>query len=1171
MFTSAMSGNQLEEDSVSVEMVVTYDADFSMNDIALPQKHLRTVEYVLGAGAGTNAGQTGTDILTTPQRASDANMYAGTSWNATKATAGTKNIVLSGSGIQVVSAYLDVTAGLITAVDVSDLELALDVSPSQGAGWDTPVSPMRRNGVTYLVTDNSGLSSPVLTAKADVTSLLQIQSDSDWNSGVAMVGMMSVVGPTWVNATMKLIITYEENYSLTPHTETKTVRFPLRSTVTTDSGTRAASCAAATTCSFRYSVELPDLANTADIQDVWFELSYVEDGVATATVSINGGAAGVAHSFMESLADNNERFLIYRPAVGGADFGTTTQQLDIAVTGTAIGGLGGEVVVTYDYNTGAATQVETVRYFMGQQKTLPTTATTTFTQYPTISNASPSIRNIWFKVHDPVTNTPALRIGGKIGTSATTTALYAPTMANPRGGTLHIIHDVGAATTSWTGASTPISVEAQHAAATYDAPPSAEAFITFYWSGASGGTVTKSAKFFAGQSGPSQALAQSTSTFPFTVVLPETVTKTYRSSYLSFSVLHTDATSIIAGTMRFGLNGSTTYNVAEATEDTESYRGIFLAPATTTDFLPNQVIPWGTRMFTSAMSGNQLEEYSVSVEMVVTYDADLELLVPHFEQNFFRVYEDNDALIPAPAWPGGNGLPVGENDDVTLNDFPPMNGENVRLRMSVLVATTSMAATTTQFKLQFGQRGLQTACSAIGTWTDLGNPASGALWRGVAGTPLDNQELSINPPTGGDLVLSLSDRAGSYEEQNDTRINPFNVAVGEELEFDWNIESNGVATDTPYCFRMTQSNGTVFDAYHFYPTLWTAGYTPETRNWQWFDDETNADPSTSLAGENIAPSDVVNANTIKLRITVDEVNGSNGVDQRFKVQYSQYSDFSQGVYDVLGTSTCATNSLWCYGDGVDTDGGGIVTRRLSDSTANGTHNESSTTPSNPLGGTATEYEFTLKHAGARANATYFFRLFDVTHGNPVLHAPTKSYPSLATQGATVSSSVSLIATSTVTEGVTTDIATTPTEIPYGRLPMGTTVTAAQRFSVSSNSTNGYQLYLGERQPMLNERGTEIWGHAGTNTTPISWASGCAPWLSSCFGYHAGDDSLSESSARFVVNDTYAHLESVAREVAYNSGPVVNEETDIIFKIEARSDQEPGNYTSQLYYVVVPIF
>jgi hypothetical protein len=256
---------------------------------------------------------------------------------------------------------------------------------------------------------------------------------------------------------------------------------------------------------------------------------------------------------------------------------------------------------------------------------------------------------------------------------------------------------------------------------------------------------------------------------------------------------------------------------------------------------------------------------------------------------------------------------------------------------------------------------------------------------------------------------------------------------------------------------------------------------------------------------------------------------------------------------------------------VDADGAAITSRVLTDSTANGRHNEGTTTVSTPVASTATEYEFTLKHAGARANTTYFFRLFDITDNHVVALGSGKSYPSLSTEGAVVTSTVSSVATSTVSEGVTSDVATSPTSIPFGRLAFNSTTTAIQRFTVSTNATNGYQLFLAESYQLKNAYDQVIPRVTGTNAIPTSWATGCSGGLAACYGYHAGDDTLANSSTRFLIDDTYAALSSTPEEVAYNSGPVTNEDTDIVFRIKVNTMQPAGEYANRLTYIVVPIF
>ena len=311
-------------------------------------------------------------------------------------------------------------------------------------------------------------------------------------------------------------------------------------------------------------------------------------------------------------------------------------------------------------------------------------------------------------------------------------------------------------------------------------------------------------------------------------------------------------------------------------------------------------------------------------------------------QNYFRFYVDNDAPKPTDAWPAGS-TDLGENVGITANDLAPASSEKLRLRMSITVGSSTLPSSTESFKLQYGV--VSSTCAGITNWSDMGGVASSTIWRGFNGTPSDGTSLSGNPPTGGDLLLSVSDRAGSYEEENSTASNPFSVAVGEDVEYDWALQDNGASSATTYCFRMVKSDGTALDTYTYYPSVRTSGYRPKTQNWRWYDDETNETPATALAGENVAPSGVLNNNLVKLRVTVKETADVAGSNIKFKVQHSQYSDFSQGVNDVVSVGSCLGDSRWCYASGVDVDDASITTRVLTDSTSNGTHNEAPTSSS----------------------------------------------------------------------------------------------------------------------------------------------------------------------------------------------------------------------------------
>lgn len=544
---------------------------------------------------------------------------------------------------------------------------------------------------------------------------------------------------------------------------------------------------------------------------------------------------------------------------------------------------------------------------------------------------------------------------------------------------------------------------------------------------------------------------------------------------------------------------------------------------------------------------------------------------PILTQNYFRFYVDNNSLIPTDPWPLG-AVDLGENAEITSDNSPPIVNSLVRIRMSIQVFDSALPASSQAFKLQYGQR--ITTCGAIASWNDLGNPGSASIWRGYNGTPADGINLSGNPPTAGDLKLSVSDRAGTYEEQNDTPVNPYQVSTGEDVEYDWLIQNNGANSSTAYCFRMVKSDNNPLNNYNFYPALTTAGYNPKAQNWRWYDDENNETPAAAMAGENVSPSNnIVNGNIIKLRLTINEVNGLAGTNIKFKIQFSEFSDFSQGVSDAVEIGSCVANSLWCYGNGVDNDDDVIVTRLLSDSTANGRHNESGASAStyDPPASTPVEFEFTLKHAGARANVTYFFRAYDVINNNAVTLNTGETNPSLSTEGAGLTFTVDGLSSGTVTEGIITDVGTTPTAVSFGNLAFDTETEAAQRLTVATNATEGYQLFLFQRQGFLRTGGSEIPPVAGTNAVPSSWTVGCSSSAKGCYGYHAGDDTLEGGSARFAANDTYAQLESSPKEISFSSIPVASESNDVVYKVKVTNKQEAGSYESSIVYIVVPAF
>jgi murein DD-endopeptidase MepM/ murein hydrolase activator NlpD len=601
--------SQADEFAMSNAMVVTYDAAFTEDGTTVPEHSLRTVEYVLGGGSDTSSRTTGT------------NVYAGSSWNTTKGSAGTTSVDIPGSDIQVRNAYVESRISVSNAVNVTDVDMLFDATPGPNPGTDGRISPVI-NG-TYAETTGQGYW---LVVRADVTSQISTQSDSDWNNGVDIVAGLQVTGPTTQLNSMKLVITYEQEYSETAHDELKTVRFPLDSDVSGDTGSSRAACAASATCTFSYNADIPDLLNTdnANIESVFFEIHALSDS-ATApsfTPQIQSGTAGSSHSDGEALADMRDMYVLYQPLVGGSDFlPNTAGKLDIVNGGVDLNGLGGELIVTYKFSTDAPTQTETVRYFAEQDTAENGTTKTAFTRSSyTISNTGADVKNIWFRVTTAPSAAQTFTVFGNVGSAGEKSNAYTLTGTNPRGGEAVVIYDMSADAASFNAATTTVTGASQFSSATGDTEVGAEIYITFTWSGDNFGTQTKSVLFTSGTSGAAPTVGSEYLNFPVSVFLPETVTKTHRSTYVQNTLNLGDATTINNGTITLTTNGISALSMTTQ-DDTEAFTATRLHEISSTNFSEGSTILFKRKTFMIGNTYSGADRYNFSNVFVVTYDA----------------------------------------------------------------------------------------------------------------------------------------------------------------------------------------------------------------------------------------------------------------------------------------------------------------------------------------------------------------------------------------------------------------------------------------------------------------------------------------------------------------------------------------------------------------------
>ena len=500
--------------------------------------------------------------------------------------------------------------------------------------------------------------------------------------------------------------------------------------------------------------------------------------------------------------------------------------------------------------------------------------------------------------------------------------------------------------------------------------------------------------------------------------------------------------------------------------------------------------------------------------------------------------------------------------------------------MTLRTTNATMPAGLLNYKLQYATR--ISTCSAVdgGSWSDVGSASSGAVWRGYAATgTTDGTALSTNPPTGGELLISIANRSGVLVHESPSAVNPYPVDDGDNVEYDWYLQHNGATPQSTYCFRAVNSDGSPLDSYSNYPQIRTAGFSPATENWRWYNDAENETPVSPLANEDVAPINIANGNAIALRVNVNERRNVVGEDIKYKLQFSEDVAFLNPI-DVVATSSCSDRSLWCYDDDVVSDNDVITTKILSggDVCVSGTgsgcgrHN---TGPNPALGhvhfaDVTQEYSFTIKHTAARVNAVYYFRLYDVTNNAPVVFNTGYAYPSLVTEGPTLQLSLAGLPSGTSTAGVITDVSTSPSGIGFGTIALNTEYVAAHRITVETNATEGYQLFKFARQQLQSANGVSIPAVLGTNLLPGSWITACNASSTGCFGYHATDPTLKNGSTRFAPTDTYAGLETTPVEVMYSSIPTIDTH-DIVYRIRVNELQPAGLYETEVVYLAVPSY
>ena len=175
----------------------------------------------------------------------------------------------------------------------------------------------------------------------------------------------------------------------------------------------------------------------------------------------------------------------------------------------------------------------------------------------------------------------------------------------------------------------------------------------------------------------------------------------------------------------------------------------------------------------------------------------------------------------------------------------------------------------------------------------------------------------------------------------------------------------------------------------------------------------------------------------------------------------------------------------------------------------------------------------------------------------------------ATSQRTVSFSIGGVASGTAVAGVTTDVTTTSTAIPFGDLTFDARLEAAQTITVTTNAAGGYTVRVRRESDLANSANIVFPTVSGTNTAPAVWPGSV---VTGAYGYHTNDATLGTgTTTRFASNDTFAQFETSAQEVASAAAPVTNEQTSVVVAIQVGRGQPPGAYLQTITYTMYGVF
>jgi hypothetical protein len=744
---------------------------------------------------------------------------------------------------------------------------------------------------------------------------LKIYSGSDTNME-AQFGYKLETGSATTSisyAKAVLVVTYSYNDDDSTNF-TNTVIYPLESTDSGDSGTRQASstddCTRNTDCpEFDYNMEIPEVATKLS---QWFQTYAVNDGHGSSDVEIDVNIQGTevdSDTYFHEAANGGEQSnfprMIFDDVSGFSENTSQTLEYHAVSLGAATYYLmGGEVVETYTALKSASTKTRTVSFPIGiitNGQSITAASGTALVYFPENGAGSGivDIKKAWFRIISNDYNGAAhtVTVLTEVGdNSQSGNSIYnvnvGDTVIKPAFNIIHVIPSGDYSELESANASSSKAVTLYTTNSSTDiGGVSAELMITYTYTDESSGYLT-SLNLFGGQSNDNGNLASTTRPTANAVFSELRGTKTERAAGLLGSYLFSDSDGDMPSvwfTMDTNIATNSPvcanafYHHPDAMNSfTEFYKDV-TASILTTD----------NQSYTACYSNTNGSDSSAGAKMnaILLYTYQWDAPPAELSQNDWRWYENIDGIEPTT--PKAN-----ENTAISSVNL----GDQLRLRMNIIVTKEALATSTQAYKLQYGT---SSDCTTLSDWTDVGGISGSEAWTGYNNPdPADGTTLDST-------LLASSTKPETYEETNPSASNPRGIPVNGQGEWDWVLYNNAASSSANYCFRLIKSDGTELDDYlaDSYPQLTTAASNTAPNNptslGQYRDDEMTIIPNMSW----------INENNVKLTAAATDPNISEIITLYFELA-TNTSAFTTATSGPTGACTygtayndCASN-IW---------------------------------------------------------------------------------------------------------------------------------------------------------------------------------------------------------------------------------------------------------------------